>query len=316
MTQARPVGVVVVVVGPTASGKTDLAITLAERLNGELVSADSRQVYRDCDIGTNKPDPERLRGIPCHLLSVVDPDQRFTVADYQWRALAAIADIAQRRKLPILQGGTGLYVRAVLDGWNLGGAPPDPELRATLERRLKFEGRDALDAELRQIDPVAADRAQRNPRRLIRALEIHAATGQRPSAARRSTPPAWVSLVLGIAVPLAELDRRIEARVDQMLQGGLVEEVERVRLRYPGADPLALGHGYAEIASSLDGKTRLADARRDIILHTRQYARRQRTWFRADRRVVWFSGDADQAEAMVRTQTRTPEASMMGREAT
>jgi tRNA dimethylallyltransferase len=276
------------VVGPTASGKTDLAIELAERLTGELISADSRQVYRECDIGTNKPEPEALHGIPCHLIDVVDPGEAFTVADYQRLAMAAITQVRGRGKLPILQGGTGLYIRALLDGWNLGEAPPDAELRGRLEQRLETEGIEALEADLQRIDPASAARAQRNPRRLIRALEIYAATGRPPSQARRASPPPWTSLVIGMEVPLAELDRRIEARVDRMLAAGLVEEVERVRTKYPTADLRRLGHGYPEIAAYLEGTSCLPDARQDIIKQVRQYARRQYTWFRADVCVQWI----------------------------
>jgi tRNA dimethylallyltransferase len=276
------------VVGPTASGKTDLAIELAERLDGELISADSRQVYRECDIGTNKPDLQALHGIPCHLIDVVDPGEPFTVADYQRLALAAITQVRKRGHLPILQGGTGLYVRALLDGWNLGDAPPDPALRATLEARLESDGMEALEAELRRVDPTAAERAQRNPRRLIRAIEIYAATGRSPSQARRAAPPPWTSLVVGLEVPLDELDRRIEARVDRMLASGLIEEVQRVQARFPRADLRRLGHGYPEIAAYGQGTVCLPDARQDIIKQVRQYARRQYTWFRADARVRWI----------------------------
>ena len=276
------------VVGPTASGKTDLAIQLAEGLNGELLSADSRQVYRECDIGTNKPEPEALRGVPCHLIDLVDPGEAFTVADYQRLAMAAITQVRGRGKLPILQGGTGLYVRALLDGWNLGDTPPDSEFRSRLEQRLETEGTQALEADLQRVDPAAAARAQRNPRRLIRALEIYAASGRPPSQARRASPPAWNTLVLGLEAPLAELDRRIEARVDRMLAAGLVEEVQRVRTKYPTADLRRLGHGYPEIAAYLEGTSCLPDARQEIIKQVRQYARRQNTWFRADTRVQWI----------------------------
>ncbi len=291
---------VLVIVGPTASGKTDLAIALARRLNGELISADSRQVYRHCDIGTNKPGAEELRGILCHLLDVVDPGQPFTVADYQRLAHAAVVDVAKRQRFPILVGGTGLYIRAVLDGWNLGEAPPDAALRRSLEHRLESEGRETLDAELRRVDPVAADRAQRNPRRIVRALETYTATGIPPTVARRSSPPPWKSLVLGIEVPLPELDRRIEARVDRMLAAGWLKEVERIRSGYSGVDLRLLGHGYPELASYLDAKTCLTDARNAIILQVRQYARRQLTWFRADHRVKWISGEPEEAERLVR----------------
>ena len=151
--------------GPTASGKTAFAVDLAQRLGGELVSADSRQVYRHCDIGTNKPTPDELRGVPCHLLDVVDPGEVFTVADYVPRAQAALATIWARNRTPLLQGGTGLYLKALLEGWNLADASPDPTLRARLEDRLEREGPAALDADLRRIDPLAADRraAQSSP---------------------------------------------------------------------------------------------------------------------------------------------------------
>ena len=295
--------------GPTASGKTELAIAVAERLNGELVSMDSRQVYRQCDIGTNKPTAAELRDVPLHGVDVVNPDEPFTAADYQRVAIGAITQIAGRGHLPVLQGGTGLYLRAVLDGWNLGGTPPDPAFRAVLEQRFDEEGVEVLDAELRRIDPAAADRARRNPRRLIRALEIHAATGRPPSEVRTSNPPPWSITVLGLDVALAELDRRIEARVAAMIDGGWLEEVGRVRREFPAADMRRLGHGYPELAAHLEGRLSLAEARDSTVRQVRQYARRQFTWFRADSRVTWIPPDLDVAIARLSAAMMTAEAS-------
>ncbi len=297
------------IVGPTASGKTELAVHVAERLNGELVSMDSRQVFRHCDIGTNKPTRAELRGLTLHGIDVVDPDQPFTAADYQRVALQAISEIAARRHLPVLQGGTGLYLRAVLDGWNLGGAPPDPGFRAALEQRLDEEGTKALDAELRRIDPAAADLARRNPRRLIRALEVHAATGRPPSEARASNPPPWSTIVLGLDVPLPELDQRIEARVQRMIDGGFIDEVRRIRRDFPNADLRRLGHGYPEMAAFLDGGLTLHAACASTVRQVRQYARRQLTWFRADPRVTWIPADAEVAIQRLGAAIMTAEAS-------
>jgi len=288
---------VVAIVGPTASGKTALAIAAAQRLNGELISVDSRQVYRYCDIGTNKPSAQELGGIHIHLIDVVDPGMPFTVADYQRLAVAAMADIGSRSRLPVLQGGTGLYLRALLNGWNLADAPPNPELRASLEKRLEQEGPESLDAELRRIDPAAARLAQRNPRRMIRALEIHALTGRPPSVARESAPPPWSTTIVGLDVPLAELDRRIESRVTGMIDAGWIEEVTRVRRDFPTADLRRLGHGYPELAAYLDGRMSLDEARVSTIRQVRQYARRQLTWFRAERRVQWCPPDLDLVSA-------------------
>ena len=299
----------VAIVGPTASGKTAIAIAAAHRLNGELVSVDSRQVYRHCDIGTNKPTPDELGGVPCRLLDVVDPGTPFTVADYQRLAMTAVADIDRDSRLPILQGGTGLYLRALLDGWNLGDAPPNPELRAALEQRLELDGVEALDAELRRIDPAAAERAQRNPRRMIRALEIHAVTGRPPSVARESDPPPWSTTIIGLDVPLAELDQRIGARVAQMIDAGWVDEVARIRREFPAADLQRLGHGYPELAAHLDGRLSLSEARDSTTRQVRQYARRQLTWFRADRRVQWLPADLDMIIERLRVGIMTAEAS-------
>ncbi|TMF18751.1 MAG: tRNA (adenosine(37)-N6)-dimethylallyltransferase MiaA [Chloroflexi bacterium] len=299
----------VAIVGPTASGKTAIAIAAAHRLNGELVSVDSRQVYRYCDIGTNKPTLDELGGVHCRLLDVVDPGTPFTVADYHRLAMAAVADVERGSRLPILQGGTGLYLRALLDGWNLGDAPPNPELRAALEQRLELDGVEALDAELRRIDPAAADRAQRNPRRMIRALEIHAVTGRPPSVARESDPPPWSTTIIGLDVPLAELDQRIGARVAQMIDAGWVDEVARIRREFPAADLQRLGHGYPELAAHLDGRLSLSEARDSTTRQVRQYARRQLTWFRADRRVQWLPADLDMIIERLRVGIMTAEAS-------
>ncbi len=270
---------------------------------------DSRQVFRHCDIGTNKPTTAELRGLALHGIDVIDPDQPFTVANYHRVALGAISEIAARGHLPVLQGGTGLYLRALLDGWNLGGAPPDPGFRAALEQRLDEEGPDALDAELRRIDPAAADLARRNPRRLIRALEIHAATGRSPSEARESNPPPWSTTVLGLDVPLADLDQRIESRVQRMIDGGLLDEVTRIRRDFPRADLRRLGHGYPEMAAFLDGGLTLDAARASTVRQVRQYARRQLTWFRADPRVTWIPPDLEVAIERLGAGIMTAEAS-------
>lgn len=295
--------------GPTASGKSAIAIGAAHRLNGELISVDSRQVYRHCDIGTNKPTPHELGGLRCWLLDVVDPGAQFTVADYRRLAMDAVADIDGRGRLPVLQGGTGLYLRALLDGWNLADAPPNRELRAALEKRLDLEGPDALDADLRRIDPVSAERAQRNPRRMIRALEIHAVTGRPPSAARASDPPRWSTTIIGLDVPLTDIDQRIASRVSQMIDAGWVDEVARIRRDFPAADLRRLGHGYLELAAHLDGRLSLVEAAESTVRQVRQYARRQLTWFRADRRVQWLPADLDRISERLRVGMMTAEAS-------
>jgi tRNA dimethylallyltransferase len=286
-----------------------MAIAAAHRLNGELVSVDSRQVYTQCDIGTNKPTAQELGGLRCRLIDVVDPGTPFTVADYQRLAMGAVADIGHHGRLPVLQGGTGLYLRALLDGWNLADAPPNPELRAALEQRLEAEGPESLDAELRRSDPASAERAQRNPRRMIRALEIHAVTGRPPSVAREADPPPWSTTIIGLDVPLAELDRRIEVRVAQMLNAGWVEEVARVRAAFPAADLRRLGHGYPELVAYLDGRMSLAQARDSTVRQVRQYARRQLTWFRADHRVQWLPADPEMIIERLRVGMMTAEAS-------
>jgi len=286
-----------------------MAIAAAHRLNGELVSVDSRQVYTHCDIGTNKPTANELGGLRCWLIDVVDPGTPFTVADYRRLAMDAVVDLGDRGRLPVLQGGTGLYLRALLDGWNLADAPPNPELRAALEQRLETEGPESLDAELRRIDPASAERAQRNPRRMIRALEIHAVTGRPPSVARGSDPPPWSTTIIGLDVPLAELDRRIEVRVAQMLDAGWVDEVARVRDAFPAADLRRLGHGYPELVAYLDGRMSLIEARDSTVRQVRQYARRQLTWFRADHRVQWLPADPDMIVERLRVGMMTAEAS-------
>jgi tRNA dimethylallyltransferase len=286
-----------------------MAVAAARRLTGELISVDSRQVYRHCDIGTNKPTAQELGGLRCWLIDVIDPGAPFTVADYQRLAMDALRDIGDRGRVPVLQGGTGLYLRALLDGWNLADAAPNPELRATLEQRLETEGTESLDAELRRIDPQSADRAQRNPRRMIRALEIHAVTGRPPSVARQSDPPPWSTTIIGLDVPLAELDRRIETRVTQMLDAGWVDEVAHLREVFPAADLRRLGHGYPELVAHLEGRMSLADARNSTVRQVRQYARRQLTWFRADQRVQWLAADPDLITERLRVGMMTAEAS-------
>jgi tRNA dimethylallyltransferase len=274
-----------VIAGPTASGKSSLALRLAERVGGELVSADSQQVYRHFDIGTAKPTTDELARVPHHLISVVDPLQPFSAARYQALADAAIADIAARGKRVIVVGGTGLYLRVLLHG--VVEAPPgDPSLRRTLEAEAEAEreGRTALHARLAAVDPASAARIPPNDRvRLVRALEIHALTGT-PASVWRSEhafAPDRYPFDLWVLAPEREaLYRAINERTQAMFDHGLLDEVRSLVARGFGEAPVMKSVGYREARQALDGELPIEEAVRQAAQATRHYAKRQLTWFK------------------------------------
>jgi len=293
----------VAIVGPTATGKTALAVVLAARLaeviGCEAVSADSRQIYRGMDIATAKPTPDERARLPHHLLDVVAPDEAYTLAQYQADATAAIAAIHARGRLPLLVGGTGLYVRAVVDGLAIPRVPPSPALRAELEAILAADGPAALHARLAALDPAAArDIDARNPRRLIRALEVCLLSGQSFSEQRGTRPtPYRPLLLLGLTMDRSALYVRADARIDAMLAAGLVEETERlVTAGYDWSLPAMSSLGYREIGAYLRGEATLADAVQRFKLATHAYIRRQLTWLRPDQRIHWLVAARPPAE--------------------
>jgi tRNA dimethylallyltransferase len=283
----------VALVGPTASGKTRLALELAERLELEVVSADSRAVYRWMDIGTAKPTLAERRQVPHHLIDVVDPDEPYTLAHYQDQALAAISRIAARGKLPLLVGGAGLYVSAVCDGLALPNVEPDAEFRAQMEL-LDWQ---TLRAKLRAVDPASAERIDpKNVRRVIRALEVSHVTGRPFSEWQKPVPSSVNATLVGLRLERAELYARIDQRIDAWIASGFVEEVRGLVERgYAPTLPSMSGIGYREIARMLNGETDLADAVAQIKQATHQYAKRQMTWFGRDARIHWL--DAARATA-------------------
>ncbi|MBI4789928.1 MAG: tRNA (adenosine(37)-N6)-dimethylallyltransferase MiaA [Chloroflexi bacterium] len=282
----------VAIVGPTAVGKTALAIQLAEEFRGEIVSADSRQVYREMDIGTAKPTSTERRRVPHHLLDLVNPGEAFTLAQYQHRAYAIIAEIHARGNVPLLVGGSGLYVRAILEGLDIPRIAPDPARRAELER----EPSPMLYARLQQLDPVAAAKIDpRNKRRIIRALEVSQAAGQPISELQTRRAPNYRTLRLGLTLPRDELYRRINARVDQMMEAGLVAEVRALMAQGYGLEtPSMSGLGYRQIAAYVRGEATLEEAVRLLKRDTRRFVHHQYSWFRLDDpRIHWF--DVSQA---------------------
>jgi tRNA dimethylallyltransferase len=283
--------ILVVIVGPTAVGKTRLALRLAQEFGGEIVSADSRQVYRGMDIGTAKPTPEERRRVPHHLIDVVAPDEPFTLAQYQELAYDAIADVLARGKVPFLVGGTGQYVRAVVEGWGIPRVAPNEELRAELYRQAELEGPWALHARLREVDPAAAERIDpSNVRRVVRALEVYLETGQPISELQRKKPPLYRILHIGLTMERQELYRRVDERVDRMIEQGLVEEVRGLVERGYGYDLSSMsGLGYQQIGMYLRGLVSLEEAIQLIKHHTRRFVRHQYNWFRLDDEAIrWF----------------------------
>ena len=289
----------VVIVGPTAVGKTALALRLGPRLRAEVVSADSRQVYREMDIGTAKPTPEERRLVPHHLIDIVAPDEPFGLAQYQSLAYAAIEDILSRGRLPFLVGGTGQYVRAVVEGWGIPRVPPDWALREELYRQAEREGPAVLHARLQELDPVAAQRIDpRNVRRVIRALEVCLHTGEPISKLQQRRPPPYHIVQIGLTMPRSSLYRRIDERVERMLAAGLVAEVERLVARgYDYSLPSMSGLGYRQIGAYLRGEISLEEAVHLIKRETRRFVRQQYNWFRLDdERIHWFAADEHSPE--------------------
>lgn len=272
--------VIPVLAGPTASGKSALALRLAERLPLEVVSADAMMVYRGMDIGTAKPTLEGRARVPHHLIDIVDPDEPFHVAAFVARAERAIGEVLARGKLPLVVGGTGFYIRALSEG--LPSVPAaDPEVQRPLWERFEREGLDGLERELERRSPADAARAQRNPRRVVRALEILDRTGRAPADFPLSAPRFSYSKRVLTPEP-AELTRAVAARTEAMFAAGLVAEVAALLARYPAPLSALQAIGYKEVQRALTGQIGMAQAQTEVKLATLRYAKRQRTWFRRE----------------------------------
>jgi tRNA dimethylallyltransferase len=290
----------IVILGPTASGKTEMALKLAKKFNGEIVNADSRQIYREMEIGTGSPFLQiqnsipstrdkiqnSVNNIPHHLFHIISPDQKFSLAQYKKLALKTIKDIQRRGKLPILVGGTGLYISAIVDNLKIPKAPPSDEIRNKLEKHTKKY----LFNKLKKIDSQSAKNiGPDNKRKLIRALEVYEITGKLFSAQQVKGKPLFNILQIGIKTDRAKLYKKIDKRVDKMIKMGLIEETKKLSKKYSFDLPAMSGIGYFEISAYLSNEMSLADATQKIKYRTHQYARRQMTWFKRDERIKWVS---------------------------
>ena len=283
------------ILGPTASGKSELAMALAAWLPVEILVADSRQVFRGLSIGTAKPTEADRAAVPHHLLDLVDPDEPFTVADWVALARPLIDEIGSRGRITLVVGGTGLYVSALLDGYDFAAQPWSPELRERLATQLETEGLATLAARLTRLDRTAAARTDlRNPRRVLRALERAEASGG-PHLPRSTPYPGRLALI-GVSRPRAELYRRIDARAAELFRAGLLDETRELLAAGHDTGGAALSsHGYAEAVRHLAGELTLEEAVSSTARRTRQHAKRQLTWFRRDPRIVWVAAGASPA---------------------
>nr|WP_316615148.1 tRNA (adenosine(37)-N6)-dimethylallyltransferase MiaA [uncultured Ruminococcus sp.] len=287
---------IVAVIGPTASGKTALSVELAKRFSGEIISADSMQIYKTMDIATAKPTEDEKQGIPHHLMDFLDPCEEFSVARFCELAKTAITDIAARDRLPIVTGGTGLYVDALLDGMRFEEAQTDPVLRATITAEVEERGVDKTLDYIRTFDPASAERLSidRNPKRLIRCIEVYLSTGMTQTQLNEKqlgSGPAYHALKLGLTASDREfLYERVNRRVDVMMENGLLEEARRF-YQHQSGDTASAAIGYKELLPYLNGELDLDICVANIKRATRRYAKRQMTWFKRDKSIRWFNID-------------------------
>jgi tRNA dimethylallyltransferase len=287
----------IAIVGPTGIGKSRLALHLAKAFSGEIISADSRQVYRYMDIGTAKPSPQELAAVPHHLIDIINPDDDFSLAAYQEMAKKAINEIHRRGNLPFLVGGSGLYIKAVLEGWQIPRVLPDPQFRYNIEKRADEGKIDELYRELLAADPDAAAKIdRRNVRRVIRALEVYAGTGQSFSRLARKKPPAFTPFIIGLTAKRSELYRIVDRRVDNMIERGLVGEVENLlKMGYNFSLSSMSGIGYRQIGQFIKGELTLEAAVKKIKTETHRFIRHQYAWFRLDdEKIHWFDVERTQ----------------------
>ncbi len=301
----------IILVGPTAVGKTEIAIQLAERMDGEIVSADSRLFYRGMDIGTAKPTREEQSRVPHHLIDVANPDEILSLAVFQKMATDAIADIHARKKLPLLVGGTGQYVRAVTQGWTPPEVTPDPRMREELERMKEERGLEWLHKKLRSLDPEAAEKIDaRNFRRTIRALEVILTTGRKFSEQRGKSDSPYHLITIGLSRPREELYARVDARIESMFAVGFLDEVKNLLTKgYSPTLPTMSAIGYREAVSVIEGKLSVEQAKVEMRRATRIFVRRQGNWFKeSDPEIKWFDANADNiiqaVEGYIRLNTK------------
>ena len=280
---------IIVIVGPTASGKSDLAIKIAGKFNSEIISADSRQIYRGMDIGTAKPAKTEIRKIPHHLIDIKNPDENYTVAQYKKDCLKAIKMVLAKNKIPVLVGGTGLYIKTIADNLEIPEVKPDFQLREKLEKELKLKGLNYLYQNLIELDPEAAYIIDsKNPRRIVRALEITLKTEKPFSQQRKSGKKLFNCLKIGISLPKEKLREKINKRADKILKNGLIKEVKNLIKKYPFDIPAFDAIGYREIINYLQGKVSLDETTALIKKNTWRYAKRQITWFKKDKKIIWI----------------------------
>ena len=283
---------VIVICGPTASGKTTLSIQLAQKINGEIISSDSMQIYKDMNIGTAKPDKQEMQGIKHYLLDFVEPNQRYSVADYKKDAENAIEDILQKGKVPIIVGGTGLYVDSLIYGIEYPNIEFDENYRKELERRVEKEGLEKLYEKAKKIDPQAMKKISRNDqKRILRVLEIYNATGKTKTEQEiesRKNEVKYDYKVFAINMDREKLYDRINKRVDIMIQKGLIEEVENLLKKYNEFPTAMQGLGYKEVVEYIQGKVLKEDMIENIKRESRRYAKRQITWFKKNKQTIWI----------------------------
>ena len=288
---------VIVICGPTASGKTGLSIELAKKVNGEIVSADSMQIYKEMDIGTAKPTKEEQQGIKHYLIDFVSPEERYSVADYKKEAKKAIEEIIQKGKIPIVVGGTGLYVDSLIYGIEYADIEFDKDYREKLEKRVQKEGLEKLYEEAKKIDPIAIEKiSQNDEKRILRILEIYKATGKNKTEQEeesRKNPPKYDYQVYALKWEREALYERINKRVDIMIEPGLIEEVKKILQTHKVFPTAMQGLGYKEVVEYIAGDLTKQEMIEKLKRDTRRYSKRQMTWFRKNKQTIWLDGQVE-----------------------